>query len=96
MKENYFQKNLIKEIKKIFPECIVMKTDANYIQGIPDLLILYGKHWAALECKRNKSASHQPNQNYWISKMAQMSFAKFIFPENRKEVLKSLEEHFRR
>ena len=41
MLENKFQANLIKELKRLFPGCIVMKNDASYIQGIPDLLILY-------------------------------------------------------
>lgn len=41
MLESRFQANLIKEIKKLFPGCIVMKSDSGYLQGIPDLLILY-------------------------------------------------------
>lgn len=52
MLENKFQANLIKELKKLFPGCIVMKNDASYIQGIPDLLILYNDKWASLECKK--------------------------------------------
>ena len=43
---------IIKKIKEMLPGCIVMKNDPNYIQGIPDLLILYRDRWAALECKR--------------------------------------------
>lgn len=35
MLENKFQANLIKELKRLFPGCIVMKNDASYIQGIP-------------------------------------------------------------
>lgn len=51
MLENKFQSNLIKEIKTLFPDCIVVKNDPTYIQGIPDLLILNGGKWASLECK---------------------------------------------
>ena len=67
MKESKFQSKLIKELKIEFPGCIVLKNDANYIQGIPDLLILYKNYWAALECKKSEKASHQPNQDYYIS-----------------------------
>lgn len=90
-KENQFQSELIKELKIRFPGCIVMKNDSGYIQGIPDLTILHGKHWAALECKRSGSSSHRPNQDHYISKMNDMSYARFISPENKEEVLYELE-----
>ena len=48
-KESKFQKGLIDDLKKRFPGCMVLKNDANYIQGIPDLMVLYKDHWAALE-----------------------------------------------
>jgi len=93
-RENRFQANLIKELKERFPGCVVMKNDANYIQGIPDLLILFNNKWAALECKRSRNAKHQPNQDYYVEKMRDMSFAAFIFPENKEEVLDELEQSF--
>ena len=95
MKENDFQSELIKEIKREFPGSIVLKNDPNYIQGIPDLLILFNDKWAALECKRSENASHRPNQEYYISLMNQMSFAKFIYPENKEEILDELQRSFR-
>ena len=49
MLENKFQANLIKEIKETLPGCVVMKNDSSYIQGIPDLLVLYEDKWASLE-----------------------------------------------
>ena len=52
MLESKFQANLVAELKRRFPGCIVMKNDANYIQGIPDILILYNDMWASLECKK--------------------------------------------
>lgn len=94
-RENEFQATLIKELKTLFDGCIVIKQDPNYIQGIPDLLVLYGDRWAALECKRSATAKHRPNQDYYISKMEQMSFARFISPDNKKEVLDELESTFR-
>lgn len=69
-----------------------MKNDANYIQGIPDLTILYKDKWAALECKKSMKASHRPNQEFYISEMNKMSYAAFICPENRKEILDDLQQ----
>ncbi len=95
MKESKFQAELIKELKKEFPGCIVIKNDPNYIKGIPDLLILFRDRWAALECKKNKNAKHQPNQDYYISLMNGMSYARFIYPENKEEILDELQRSFR-
>ena len=95
MKESKFQSQLIKELKKEFPGCIILKNDPNYIQGIPDLLILFRDRWAALECKRNKNAKRQPNQEYYISLMNEMSYASFIYPENKEEILDELQRSFR-
>jgi hypothetical protein len=94
-KENQFQAQLIKDIKKLFDGCIVTKLDANHLQGIPDLLILYKNKWACLECKKSKGAKHQPNQDYYVDLMNKMSFSRFIFPENKKEVLHELEQAFK-
>lgn len=95
MKESKFQSDLKKELKVRFPGCIVMKNDANYIQGIPDLIVLYEDKWASLECKQSASANHQPNQDYYVKKMNEMSFSRFIFPENKEEVLNDLERSFK-
>ena len=92
--ERDFQRSLIKELKERFPGCIVAKMDAGYIQGIPDLLILYKHHWALLECKRSANASHRPNQDYYVDICNKMSFSAFIYPENKEEVLNGLEEAF--
>lgn len=94
MLESKFQASLIKKIKAMFPGCIVMKNDAGYIQGIPDLLILYKNQWAALECKKSDSAHHQPNQEYYVELMNSMSFASFISPDNEKEILHDLQRAF--
>ena len=95
--ERDFQSNLIQELYKLFPDCLVMKLDANYIQGIPDLLILWGDKWAVLECKRSEHASQKrkrPNQDYYISRLNAMSFARFIYPENKEEILYELQSAF--
>lgn len=93
--ESAFQAKLIKELKKIFPGCIVLKNDPDYIQGFPDLLILFNDRWALLECKRSSSASRRPNQEFYISKAKEMSYASFIYPENKEEVLRELQSALR-
>ena len=92
--ERDFQSGLIKDLKTIFPVCIVMKNDASYIQGIPDLLVLYKDKWATLENKKSAKAHKQPNQEYYVGVMDEMSFSRFIFPENKNVVLKELERFF--
>ena len=93
--ERDFQSKLIKEIKERFPGCIVMKNDSSYIQGIPDLTVLYQDKWAMLEVKRSATASHRPNQDYYIGKMDEMSFARFVSPETEETVLDEMEHAFR-
>lgn len=93
--ERDFQKNLIHDLKKMFVGCIVAKLDSGHIQGIPDLLILWGTHWATLECKKSAKAIHQPNQDYYVNRMNDMSFSRFISPENKEEVLNDLERTFK-
>ena len=95
MLENRFKTKLIKEIEHLFPGCIVTHLDPNEIQGIPDLLILYKDKWAALEGKKSADATARPNQHYYVGVMNDMSFAEFIFPENKDEVIERLYYHFK-
>ena len=92
--ERDFQAGLIKDLKQMFPGCIVMKNDSSYIQGIPDLLILYKDKWASLEIKKTANANRQPNQEYYVNQMNEMSFSRFIFPENKESVLNDLYQTF--
>lgn len=94
MKESKFQADLKKELKTMFPGCIVTKLDSSDIQGIPDLLVLWKNKWATLENKRSANASKRPNQEYYVDKMNQMSFSRFIYPENKEEVLNELRKTF--
>lgn len=91
--ESGFQDRLIETLKKMFPGCMVFKMEQ--IQGIPDLLILYGRKWASLECKKYAGAKRQPNQEYYVDLMNKMSFSKFICPENKEEVLNELQSAFK-
>lgn len=92
--ERNFQANLIKEIKRLFPGSIVMKLDSGYIQGIPDLLVLWKTKWATLEVKRSMTANKQANQEYYVDLMNKMSFSRFVCPENKQEVLDELHKVF--
>lgn len=94
MLENRFKTKLVNELKSIFPGCIVTHLDPTEIQGIPDLLILYGDKWAALEGKKSIKASVRPNQEYYVNLMNDMSFASFIYPENKDEVIEELHSYF--
>lgn len=94
MLESNFQARLIQELKAMFPGCIVVKNDSSYIQGIPDLTVFYKNKWATLECKKSAGAKKQPNQEYYVGRMNEMSFSKFICPENKEEVLYELQQSF--
>ena len=95
MLENKFKQELAREIKKRFPGSIVLHTDPNEIQGLPDLLVLYEDKWAALEGKKSSNEPHRPNQDYYVDLMDKMSFARFIFPENKEDVLNELQTALR-
>lgn len=95
-RESRFQADLIRKLKEMFPGCIVLKNDSGYVQGIPDLTVLYKNHrWALLECKRESDAHKQPNQQFYIDRGNEMGFARFICPENEEEVLHDLQQAFR-
>ena len=93
MLENKFKTKLVKEIRARLPGAIVLHTNPPP-QGIPDLLVLYRDKWAALEGKKANDSSHRPNQDYWVEKMNHMSFAAFISPENKEDVLNAMERSF--
>ena len=92
--ESGFQDKLIKELKELYPGCMTFKMDQ--IQGIPDLLVLYKNMWASLECKKTAKAKRQPNQEYYVGLMNEMSFSRFISPENKNEVLSDLRKVFKK
>ena len=97
MKESKFQADLIKELQTRFEGCTVLKNDERYIQGFPDLTILFRDAWAVLEVKvpdKNNKITFQPNQEYYIEKHNEMSFAKVVTPDNVKEVIDDLCKSF--
>lgn len=94
VRENRYQSELIKKITTLFPQSMILKNDPNYIQGVPDLLVLCAERWAMLEVKASHKASRRPNQEYYIAKLNHMGFARFIHPENEHEVLRDLNQYF--
>lgn len=101
MLEKDFQSKVIRKIKEMFSGCFVLKCDgSNTPQGFPDILIIYENKWAVLEFKKSEKERFskngpRPNQEYYVSRLGKMSFAKFIYPENEKEVLDELQQAFR-
>mgnify|MGYP003293864861 FL=1 len=91
MKESMFQRQVKEELKERFPGCIILKNDPSSLQGIPDLSIFYGQRWGMLEIKNDVDAPHQPNQDYYVEKLNEMSFAAFINPGNKERVLDEME-----
>lgn len=94
MLESQYQAKLIKKLKKMFDGCFILKNDSSYMQGVPDLLILFNDQWAMLEVKPYLGADEQPNQDYYVDLLDSMSFAAFIYPENERDVLNALQSTF--
>ena len=92
MLENKFKTELIKDIKKVLPDSMVLHLDPTERQGIPDLIVLGKNRWAALEGKKDKDASHRPNQDYYVHKMNELSYAAFVYPENKEVILHELQQ----
>lgn len=94
--ESEYQAKLIGRIKARFPECMVLKNDEQYLQGIPDLMVLHGERWGALEVKRDEKemANPRPNQQHYVTLLDRMGFAAFICPSNEQEVLDALQRSF--
>lgn len=95
VRESVFKRGLKAELRRKFPGCVILENDANNLQGIPDLIILWKACWAALECKNRKDAVRGPNQTHYVHLLGQMSFASFIYPENKEQVLGDLQQAFR-
>lgn len=91
---NGYQTKFMRLVSDMYPNCLILKSDPNYIQGIPDILILEGNHWAALEVKRNSRAPHRPNQDWYVERMNDMSYSSFVYPENESTVIHDIQRAF--
>lgn len=92
IKESDFQAKICKWLRA--KGCIVLKYQQNATTraGTPDLIFLKDGFWGALEVKRSKNAPFRPGQKEMVKKMDEMSWARVIWPENEKEILKELGE----
>lgn len=91
--EREYQPKVIARLQREYPSGIVMKNDAGYRQGYPDLIFTYGKT-IHLETKRDSSASFRPNQTYYINLInAQGGFARSIRPENEEEIFEEIHNY---
>lgn len=95
MNEGAYKTKLIKRLRDMFPGCEIIRPDSRFQQGVPDLIILWGVYWATLEFKKSAHAGRQPNQDHYIRKLDEMSFAAYIYPENEEEILRALEQAFK-
>lgn len=95
MLESKYQADLIQKIEDLLPGCFVLKNDTDYLQGVPDLSIFSGDKWAMLEVKRKKPtrvSDWQPNQEWYLAALGQMSYTACIYPENEEDVLHDLQQ----
>jgi hypothetical protein len=94
--ESRFQARVVSDIRnKILPGCLLTMGNSASQQGIPDVFIVYYDKWAMLEFKAAPNSKHQPNQDYFVDRFNDWSFAAFIYPENAEEVLSELEQALR-
>lgn len=94
MLERTYQAKFIKRLRREFDGCVILKNDSSYLQGVPDLIVLFGPFWAMLEVKASESARKQPNQDYYVHMLGEMGFAAFVFPSNEDEVIRALQSAF--
>lgn len=92
--EIIYQRSLIRKLNLLFPGCFIMRNDPSQTQGILDILILFNDRWAMLETKKASTAAKQPNQEYYVDKFGEMSFASFISPQTEEQVLNDLQLAF--
>jgi hypothetical protein len=94
MREAQYQAKLIKKLETLFPGCLIIRIDSRQIQGLPDILILFNDKWAVLEIKMAEGSAIQPNQEYYVNLLNDMSYASFVNPKNEEEVLSDLQHTF--
>ncbi len=95
-KEADFKSKLYKEIRNKFPGTEVIPNDAGYLQGFPDATVyLPNGKYVLLEGKRTENSARQPNQDYYVNDSPLSTNAMFVYPENKKEVLKEIERRYK-
>lgn len=95
-RESKFKSDLYKEIRERFPGAEVVVNDPGYIQGFPDATVYLpnGKYFL-LEGKRECKSSRQPNQGYYVEQSPLCKNARFVYPENKEEIMEELERRYK-
>lgn len=96
MLESTFQRRVIKRLEVELPNCVVLKSDASYIAGMLDLIVLYEDTWFALEVKKDEQAMldskrDQPDQAWWVRELDRIHFGAYIYPENEEDVFDEIQ-----
>ena len=89
--EGRFKDEVLDELDALLPGCFILWGNSRMRQGVPDILVLWGGRWGMLEVKASANSKKQPNQDYYVDLFDEMSFAAFIYPENKEEVLSALQ-----
>lgn len=93
--ESKYQREVTKKLRRMFPSAVILKNDAEYLPGIPDLSVfLPYSFWAMLEVKLYPHSLMRPNQEHYVNILNEMSFAAFIHQENEEEVLLALQSAY--
>jgi hypothetical protein len=90
--ESQFKRRFKDRLEEVFPGCVILDIDPINNRSMPDTIFLYDRFWAALEFKKSINSSKRPNQEYWITELAEMSAAYFVYPENQEEVMSELQK----
>lgn len=90
MLESEFKRKFKNMLEQSYPGCVLVDINPEQFRSFPDLLFLYDKFWATFEMKRTVGSAVRPNQPYWVEKLDNMSFSRFVEPGTAKEVLDDL------
>jgi hypothetical protein len=93
--ENQYKTELKNRMETRFPGALILKNDEQLLQGIFDLVMLWGPWYAAIEVKKDADAPYRPNQEYYLDRVVKMGGLAFtIYPENEEEVLYEIQRSF--
>lgn len=98
MLESTFKKRFLNELVErlaFFDVELEIVPTIPHVWSFPDTIVLGPKVWAALEFKRDSTASKRPNQPYYVERLNEMGYSAFVEPGNGEEVMDDLERLFK-
>lgn len=90
--EAKFQSEVKKWLKSKGCEVFKMTPGGGVPDATEDLLFLKDGFWGFLECKKSKTAPHRPGQDKTVARHNQMSYSRFVWPQNWPEIQEELEQ----